>query len=61
MKQQELKDLSVEDLNGKLNEAKAELQQKRFAHAVSPISNPMEIRQLRKDVARLKTELASRS
>lgn len=61
MKQQELKNLSVEDLNGKLNEAKTELQQKRFAHTVSPIANPMEIRNLRREVARLNTELASRS
>jgi large subunit ribosomal protein L29 len=29
-----------------------------FAHAISPLENPMSIRALRKDVARLKTALA---
>jgi len=31
-----------------------------FAHAISPLENPMSIRSLRKDIARLKTELRSR-
>ncbi|MGH2565963.1 MAG: 50S ribosomal protein L29 [Ginsengibacter sp.] len=31
-----------------------------FAHAISPLENPMSIRGLRKDIARLKTELKKR-
>jgi large subunit ribosomal protein L29 len=32
-----------------------------FAHAISPLENPMSIRALRRDVARLKTELKNRA
>jgi large subunit ribosomal protein L29 len=31
-----------------------------FAHAISPLESPVNIRMLRKDIARLKTELTKR-
>ncbi|MGI8951867.1 MAG: 50S ribosomal protein L29 [Chitinophagaceae bacterium] len=55
-----LKDLNENDLNARLNEDKIRLKRLEFAHAISPLENPMSIRNLRKDIARLKTELKKR-
>lgn len=55
-----IKDLSVEDLNARIQEDQLRLKKVEFAHAISPLENPMSIRSLRKDIARLKTELNSR-
>ena len=55
-----IKDLSVEDLKARILEDKQRLKKVEFAHAISPLENPMNIRRLRKDIARLKTELNSR-
>ena len=52
-----LKDLSVADLIARINEDSLRLKKLEFAHAISPLENPMSIRGLRKDIARLKTEL----
>lgn len=52
-----LKDLSVADLTARINDDSLRLKKLEFAHAISPLENPMSIRGLRKDIARLKTEL----
>jgi large subunit ribosomal protein L29 len=52
-----LKDLSAADLTAKIQEDELRLKKLEFAHAISPLENPMSIRGLRKDIARLKTEL----
>jgi large subunit ribosomal protein L29 len=52
-----LKDLSVADLTARINEYSLRIKKLEFAHAISPLENPMSIRGLRKDIARLKTEL----
>lgn len=52
-----LKELSVADLTARINEDSLRLKKLEFAHAISPLENPMSIRGLRKDIARLKTEL----
>ena len=52
-----LKDLSETDLKARINEDELRLKKLEFAHAISPLENPMSIRGLRKDIARLKTEL----
>jgi large subunit ribosomal protein L29 len=52
-----LKDLNVTDLKARIDEDQLRLKKLEFAHAISPLENPMSIRGLRKDVARLKTEL----
>ena len=49
--------MSVADLKAKIQEDEMRLKKLEFAHAISPLENPMSIRDLRKDVARLKTEL----
>ena len=45
------------DLKARIDEDQLRLKKLEFAHAISPLENPMSIRGLRKDIARLKTEL----
>ena len=52
-----IKDLSVQDLHAKIQEDQLRLKKLEFAHAISPLENPMNIRALRRDIARIKTEL----
>ena len=52
-----LKDLNEADLKARIQEDELRLKKLEFAHAISPLENPMSIRALRKDVARLKTAL----
>jgi large subunit ribosomal protein L29 len=56
-----LKDMSETDLQARIGEDELRLKKLEFAHAISPLENPMSIRGLRKDIARLKTELKSRA
>jgi large subunit ribosomal protein L29 len=49
--------LSEQDLQARIKEDEQRLKKLEFAHAISPLENPMSIRDLRKEVARLKTEL----
>jgi large subunit ribosomal protein L29 len=55
-----IKDLNVKDLNDRITEDQLRLKKLEFAHAISPLENPMSIRNLRKDISRLKTELKSK-
>ena len=52
-----LKDVNAKDLQARIQEDELRLKKLEFAHAISPLENPMSIRDLRKDLARLKTEL----
>ncbi|QES90547.1 50S ribosomal protein L29 [Rhizosphaericola mali] len=56
-----LQGLSAEDLNARLVEEELRLKKVEFAHAISPLENPMTIRSLRRDIARIKTALAAKS
>ena len=60
MKKAEIKNLSAGDLQNKLAEAKAELTKMKLAHKISPLENPIQIRDLRKTIARLNTELTNK-
>jgi large subunit ribosomal protein L29 len=61
MDENKLADLSAQELSSKIVEAKKSLASFKLNHAVSPLENPLVIREARKDVARLKTELSKRS
>ena len=52
-----IKDLNETELNARISEDQQRLKKLEFAHAISPLENPMSIRALRKDIARLRTEL----
>ncbi|WP_299755740.1 50S ribosomal protein L29 [uncultured Pontibacter sp.] len=60
MKNSEITALSAEELQEKLNTEKANLQTMRFAHAISPLENPMRIRDTKRLIARLSTEVRRR-
>jgi large subunit ribosomal protein L29 len=55
-----LKDLNEIDLKARIQEDELRLKKLEFAHAISPLENPMSIRALRKDIARLKTALGQK-
>ncbi|MFN5640775.1 MAG: 50S ribosomal protein L29 [Sphingobacteriales bacterium] len=49
--------LNIQDLKARIQEDEQRLKKLEFAHGISPLENPMSIRGLRRDIARLKTEL----
>ena len=51
----EIRGLSVEDLNKKLNELKKDLFMLRMQHATNQLDNPMRLNAVKKDIARIKT------
>ena len=52
-----LKEMSENDLNNRIIEDELRIKKLKFAHAVSPLENPMSIRDIRKDLARTKPKL----
>jgi len=57
---QDQKALSAAELATKLREAQEKRFRLGFKHKVTPLANPVELRNLRKDIARLKTLIAQR-
>ena len=57
MKISEVRDMSVTDLNKKLTELTDELFNLRFQHAVNQLEDPMRLKVVKKDIARIKTVL----
>ena len=55
MKASELRKLSLEELNTKLVDLKAELFNLRFQHTINQLDNPLRLNAVRKDIARVKT------
>jgi len=60
MKKQEIKELSVEELKTKFAEFKKQHADLKMAHFVTPLENPLQIRKVRRTVAKLATELTNR-
>ena len=60
MKAAEIKKLSGEDLQVKLKEARAELFNLRFQMATGQLENTARIKQVKKDIARIQTEMRDR-
>ncbi|MFQ5823437.1 MAG: 50S ribosomal protein L29 [bacterium] len=57
MKMQEIKELPKSEIELKLADAIEELYNLRFQHAMHQLDNPLRLREVRKDIARLKTVL----
>lgn len=55
MKASEVRELSIKELNQKLSDLKAELFNLRFQNAINQLENPMRIRAVKSDIARIKT------
>ena len=60
MKQQEVIKLSNDELKEQLIENKKKFNELKMAHAVSPLENPIQIKAVRKSIARIMTELTKR-
>ena len=60
MKQAIIIEMSTEELVGTLTEVRATLAKLNLAHAVSPLENPVQIRETKKTVARILTEVRRR-
>ena len=54
---QSLKGLDEAGLTAKIREDEMRRKKLTFAHAIAPLENPQSIRALRRDIARLKTQL----
>jgi len=60
MKQSEVKGYSVAELQEELSKARRSYSDLKMAHTISPLENPIQLRGLRRTVARLATELTKR-
>jgi large subunit ribosomal protein L29 len=60
MKKADIKNLSAGDIQTQLVELKAQYQKLKLAHKISPIENPIQIKDLRRTIARLNTELTTK-
>jgi large subunit ribosomal protein L29 len=60
MKYSEIKALTTEELQERLAVEKTNSQNLRFAHSISPLENPLKIKESRKNIAKLNTELRNR-
>ena len=60
MKPAEIRELSGEDLQTRLKEARAELFNLRFQMATSQLDNTARVKQVKKDIARIQTEMRAR-
>ena len=52
-----IQSLNEQDLTARIKEDELRMKKLEFAHAISPLESPMNIRNLRREIARLKTEL----
>ena len=57
MKAKEIRNLSTDELNKKLEELKKDLFMLRMQHATNQLDNPVKIRETKHDIARIKTAL----
>jgi len=60
MKQSEIKELSVEELQEKFGIFKKNYTDLKLAHAISPLESPLQLRNVRRTIARIATELTNR-
>lgn len=60
MENKDIVALSLSELRDKIKEEKAVINKMKINHTVSPVENPMKIREARKLIARLSTELTKK-
>jgi len=56
----DFRSLDNEALVNRISDEELRLKKTKFSHAVNPIENPLSIKQMRRDIARLKTEQRKR-
>jgi large subunit ribosomal protein L29 len=61
MKIKEVKELSTREIQERIDAERSSLEQKKINHSISPLDNPAQIKEQRKTIARLLTELRKRN
>ena len=59
-RKEDILQMSDEDIRMKIRDDQDNLRRMRFNHAISPLDNPLSLRSLRREIARLNTELNKR-
>jgi len=60
MKQQEILKMSLQDIKSTIVEMSDQLMKTKLNHKISPLENPIQIRTIRRTIAKLQTELTKR-
>ena len=60
MKTSEITELSIKEIEEKIDNEQTFLIRQKLNHAISPLDNPMKIKETRKNIARLKTLLRNK-
>jgi large subunit ribosomal protein L29 len=60
MKIKEVRELETKDLEERIDAEVAKYDQMKLNHSISPLENPSQIKAVRRDIARMKTELRQR-
>ncbi|VBB44659.1 50S ribosomal protein L29 [uncultured Paludibacter sp.] len=60
MKIREIKELSVKEIQERMDAEKERLIRLKLNHSISPLDNPMQIKEVRRTIARFATELRQR-
>lgn len=60
MKQSEVKELSVDELQEQVANSQQSYRDLKMAHAITPLDNPAQLRTVRRTIARLTTEITKR-
>ncbi len=60
MKINEIRELTTQDLVERLEATVEQLQKMKLNHSITPLENPSQIKLVRRDIARMKTELRQR-
>ena len=61
MKTSEIRELTIKEIEERIDTEKTQLLKLRLNHSISPLDNPMKITETRRDIARLKTILRQRN
>jgi len=61
MKTSEIKELNNKEIEERIDSLESQLIKLKMNHAISPLDNPMKIKETRRTVARLKTILTERT
>jgi len=60
MKNSEIRELTTKEIAERIDAEKEKLNRMKLNHAVSPLDNPIVLKEVRKDIARLMTEMRER-
>jgi len=56
----ELQEFGIDELKNELSETQSQYQKLKFDHALKGLENPLALREVRRDIARMKTEVRRR-